>query len=54
MKKSEEEFPIASEQLDRFIKVNTDLWGNSNSGKDGIIVNFYMVRMQVAWIIPKL
>lgn len=54
MKKSEEEFPIASEQLDRFIKVNTDLWGNSNSGKDGIIVNFSMVRMQVAWIIPKL
>jgi len=58
----DEDFPINKKILDEFINYNSSLWVDdkfdiddslSSSGKT-IFINLSMVRMQVAWIIPKL
>lgn len=50
-----ESFPITEELVEEFIKVNETKWTKNSSQSDKyIIINLSMVRMQVAWVIPKL
>lgn len=57
MKKRVEEFPIEEKIVREFIKENKEKWEKSSVGIDGqkyIYINCSMVRMQVAWVVPKL
>lgn len=51
-----ESFPITKETVNEFININKTKWDNSSSGvkREVILINLSMVRMQVAWVIPKL
>lgn len=49
-----ESFPISDEVVENFIKINSEKWNADNKGKGYIFINLSMVRMQVAWVIPKL
>lgn len=49
-----EDFPIEYKVVDNFIKVNKKQWKNIETNDKYIYLNFSMVRMQAAWIIPKL
>lgn len=49
-----EEFPIDEEILNNFIKFNTTKWNEKKESTDYIFINCSMVRMQIAWVVPKL
>ena len=52
-----EDFPIKKEAVDRFVKANRRQWkGNAGkaAGDKYVFVNLSMVRMQTAWVLPKL
>lgn len=52
----EESFPVSEKVLQDFIELNKNKWNSENNEKAEkyIIINFSMVRMQFAWIIPKI
>lgn len=52
--RTEENFPISNEIVNQFVIANSEQWKKQTNGKDIIIANFSMVRLQVAWILPKL
>lgn len=54
MKKRIEELPLSPELVERFIQINKKQWNSAKHTEKYILINFSMVRMQVAWIIPKL
>ncbi|MCQ2520933.1 MAG: hypothetical protein MJ105_01015 [Lachnospiraceae bacterium] len=54
MKKREESFPITKEIVDDFIKINSKQWSEILPNGKYIYINLSMVRMQAAWVIPKL
>ncbi len=49
-----ESFPISESIVRDFIDVNKKKWIKVPSNGKYIIINLSMVRMQVAWVIPKL
>ena len=54
MGKREEQFPLSNELIENFIQVNKKQWSGIKHTEQYIFVNFSMVRMQAAWIVPKL
>ena len=50
---TKEDFPIDEQLVEEFVKINTPKW-NKSEGNHCIYLNFSMVRMQVAWIVPKI
>lgn len=54
MKKRKEDLPLSPELVERFIQINKKQWTPVEHTDKYILINFSMVRMQVAWIIPKL
>lgn len=54
MSKKLEDFPVSEELVNQLIECNQNKWnGKKNTGKT-ILVNLSMVRMQIAWVLPKL
>lgn len=50
-----EDFPISSQLLEQFVNCNKKIWRTPKTqNKKYILVNLSMVRMQIAWILPKL
>ncbi len=49
-----ESFPISESIVREFIEINKKEWPDVVSNGKYIIINLSMVRMQVAWVIPKL
>ncbi len=49
-----EDFPIDKNLVKEFIDTNLTKWKKKTCNEEYIFVNFSMVRMQVAWIVPKL
>lgn len=49
-----EDFPIDKGLVDEFIKLNTGKWSDSTVSDKYVYINMSMVRMQMAWVIPKL
>ena len=52
-----EDFPIRKEAVERFVRVNRNAWGDEPgkpSDEKYVFVNLSMVRMQMAWVVPKL
>lgn len=49
-----EDFPISSRLLEQFLDCNKKIWPDRSRNNKYILVNLSMVRMQVAWILPKL
>ena len=52
-----EDFPIKKEAVEHFVKANRRQWKGSTeraSGDKYVFVNLSMVRMQTAWVVPKL
>ena len=52
-----EDFPIRKEAVERFTEANRRQWKDSSanaSGEKYVFVNLSMVRMQTAWVVPKL
>ncbi len=54
MNKNLESFPISEEVVKKFIEYNKSQWPEIEPSGKYIIINLSMVRMQVAWVIPKL
>lgn len=54
MNKNLESFPISEEVVKKFIEYNKSQWPKIKPSGKYIIINLSMVRMQVAWVIPKL
>lgn len=54
MMKKREELPISEELVEKFIEINKRQWRSIKHTERYIFINFSMVRMQAAWIIPKL
>ena len=54
MNKNLESFPISEEVVKKFIEYNKSQWPEIKPSGKYIIINLSMVRMQVAWVIPKL
>lgn len=54
MKKREEQFPLSEDLIEKFIQVNKKQWSGIKHTEQYIFINFSMVRMQAAWIVPKL
>lgn len=52
--KREEDFPINEDLVAQFNKINKKLWNAIEYNEGYIFVNLSMVRMQMAWLIPKL
>ncbi len=53
----QEDFPIKKEAIEAFVKTNRRQWENGDHGisiDKYVYVNLSMVRMQMAWVIPKL
>ena len=53
----QEDFPINKDAIDHFVKTNLCQWKSSTdntSGEKYVFVNLSMVRMQMAWVVPKL
>ena len=52
----QEDFPIRTEAVERFVKVNRAQWENDAAASEEkyVFVNLSMVRMQMAWVVPKL
>lgn len=49
-----EDFPIDENCLNEFVQVNQNKWDKQCKKGKTVVVNLSMVRMQVAWVIPKL
>lgn len=49
-----EELPLSEELVKEFIEKNKQIWPETRKTDKYILINFSMVRMQAAWIIPKL
>lgn len=49
-----EDFPIDESLVEKFIEVNKKKWAEVKHNQEYIYLNFSMVRMQAAWIVPKL
>lgn len=54
MKKRQENLPLSEELIEKFIQVNKKQWTAVKHTDRYIFINFSMVRMQAAWIVPKL
>lgn len=51
----QEDFPIRKEAVDHFVEVNRRQWADGTEPKEKyVFVNLSMVRMQMAWVVPKL
>ncbi|MDE6744817.1 MAG: hypothetical protein K2J95_13140 [Lachnospiraceae bacterium] len=49
-----EEFPIDEDLVKEFIEGNKKIWKSMKHTNGFIFINLSMVRMQIAWLIPKL
>lgn len=49
-----EDFPIEEALVEQFIEINQKQWPEVTHNGSYIYLNFSMVRMQAAWIVPKL